>query len=812
MAFISDILTKIKNTQKGRDMRQAIYDGIEQCYKDATGNPESVAALATEVDAQRKRVDELIQNLPGTAGTYEQSKMVLHSYGNDAAECGTTSGNYTTVKAFTTVVDGELSSLYTKKNDSQIVLNKNGLYFFTLRIGVNSLTANKRVELYPFVNGTRNAALSSSHNTAGNFTLIKIVTVPMLLNANDTVDFRISPVETVNCRLQILDALIYALDWEGKFQVPDYSTFVAEVRELRVGADGTIYSTAGQATREQIKKLEESKLEVDKNLETEGKAADAKATGEAISNLKEDLGNLSKDAFEYPFWHEFETEVGKGIQYSNGKCNFVEDLESKIVYIPALCIKKHKCPILLWGNSLTISSAKRVMFLNSNKESINNGTYFNTLSIFSLNRYINNYPSLTYIAVPFPANETPMFSAISEYPIEKRIKSDVILDWSDNLFRQQNLGFYVDSSYIVSSDVGMVSNIFSSSFGDSIYSNVAELTKNTVYIFLMDKELNKLGITKFTSGYTVANNNVSYACFVISNQTSTLGDVYIYINNNKESYKPSESIKKNLKDMFFVNNWYSKKWCSYGDSVTECTGNTKGWQNWVTDYFHFSKHYQRGKGGSEISYISDNEANTMTYNGNTFFRYGCMWDRIVNTIPKDSDLIFVMFGTNDITRSTNNLDDPIWSVENTLDTSWINYCKEQNMDNVGDFNITSYKGAICSTIIKIQEWCPNAIIVFGTPLSGKGDDAGINYTEQWKNNNGHTLRDYADACISACQYMSVPVIDVNGLTGANVFNRSRYIKDQVHPTNTDGRMMIARTVIGGLKAIEPMLNPEAYEE
>lgn len=62
MAFITDILNTIKNARKGKDMRQAIYDGIKQCYDDATGNPESVAAVVEQND----KMKELLENTPYT--------------------------------------------------------------------------------------------------------------------------------------------------------------------------------------------------------------------------------------------------------------------------------------------------------------------------------------------------------------------------------------------------------------------------------------------------------------------------------------------------------------------------------------------------------------------------------------------------------------------------------------------------------------------------------------------------------------------------------------------------------------------------
>ena len=57
--MIQDLLNKLASVRYGRDMRQTIIDAINQCYEDATGNPDSISAAVEKVSELTTKVTNL---------------------------------------------------------------------------------------------------------------------------------------------------------------------------------------------------------------------------------------------------------------------------------------------------------------------------------------------------------------------------------------------------------------------------------------------------------------------------------------------------------------------------------------------------------------------------------------------------------------------------------------------------------------------------------------------------------------------------------------------------------------------------------
>lgn len=315
-------------------------------------------------------------------------------------------------------------------------------------------------------------------------------------------------------------------------------------------------------------------------------------------------------------------------------------------------------------------------------------------------------------------------------------------------------------------------------------------------------------------------------------------DPYVIIDKNgikAKSFMNIDGIQ--MKD----NDWYGKIYSTYGDSVTSIDNGShmypydsslikNKWGVRIADYFGMSEHYGRGIGGQKFAW--GNQGGSITWvtplgdliARNDNFKYdnfdgvsypsgvtaemeadgaairirgcACSWRRIIKMYPEEIkdkiNLITIMFhndgGTADKELS--------WVEGSEVDPEW----KTSEFYSVygGDYNISTVRGGIASTIMKLQAWMPNAVLVLCTPISGEGVSGEMN-----KNLRHNDMELVASIVKDMARIMSIPCIDVYATDGINGLNRLRYIADGIHPYLEDGKKMIARAIIGGLKTILP---------
>lgn len=366
-------------------------------------------------------------------------------------------------------------------------------------------------------------------------------------------------------------------------------------------------------------------------------------------------------------------------------------------------------------------------------------------------------------------------------------------------------------------------------------------TDNSINLCVVDEDYSVLlYINKSTDSAEYKFTAPEGAAFVRMTLPMSKKDTFVF--NEGESVKEGAVFEyKFLTDNgeFMRNPWKGMTIGLYGDSITELCGNDSvtadSWAAYLRDYLS-ANIIVRGWGGTPIKHMpwdnSTDGQNKWWFNENgekvkvdtpdgIEINVGgmCDWKRIITQFPptiKDTiDAVILMGGTNDF--SNTNAGDVLFVEEDSIDADW----HSSEYYNGGDFNVSTIKGAVCSAIMKLQAWMPQAVIIIATPLSGRNTGGGFNGTNQQVNSEGLNEMQFANAIKEAAAYMSVPVIDINTLTGINQLNRKYYIKDGVHPYkitdgsgvwHNNGSVAMARVFMKGMDNIYPKFDYIEWKE
>ena len=272
MGLISEYLKKIKEAVYGEEVRDSIHDAIEQCYKDATGHPDSVAATVGEinkissnldgeiadrksdVDTERKRIDNLVKDTTDNVVEYKADNFLMSCKSD--AQASTTETALNVFKNISSKSEN-LGNFITISSGSKTQIKKSGLYSFDCKVqvtGVNASVGRQYARLKINDVQKNEYMISLVGETDEEFTNFIVS-----LNEGDTISF--TGEADHNDTWITLYTTIHILDYDGKVKIPDITK---EVSDIRVGEDGTVYGTAGEAVRKQIGNLKEDLVEISK--------------------------------------------------------------------------------------------------------------------------------------------------------------------------------------------------------------------------------------------------------------------------------------------------------------------------------------------------------------------------------------------------------------------------------------------------------------------------------------------------------------------------------------------------------------------
>lgn len=146
--------------------------------------------------------------------------LVSRYWSNASIGTGTDNDKWTVVPAFSTTNDDNIKkSGFISRGNTQVIIQKRGVYQFVVRLAVKSSRANKRCNFAPFVNGARYSSYTDTAYSPVDAWYTSLKTYTLELEKNDRVDFRAASMESISVSLQIYDVNIFVLDYEGKYSI-----------------------------------------------------------------------------------------------------------------------------------------------------------------------------------------------------------------------------------------------------------------------------------------------------------------------------------------------------------------------------------------------------------------------------------------------------------------------------------------------------------------------------------------------------------------------------------------------------------------
>lgn len=563
---------------------------------------------------------------------------------------------------------------------------------------------------------------------------------------------------------------------------------INQLLELTKNTSSEAVQNVNSAKEQAIKDIQ-SVSQPDTTLTIEGGLAEAKATGEAIGSLREDLSSL----FSEPYISVSDrttvnivngNDVFSNISLKNGNEYVVltdymgiiylyneDNLQSRFLFTNGYCEFTPNASRTMVSGSSTFTA--KLIFVDVT----NNPEYKDFLKkngIDYAGKYHIAYNDLDNL---LEDNFIPLKNIWDEIGSRVVIKSDSI-----DIFNINGNNFTIKMNdnnkdgYIIFSEIFKVGHKY------AIYYNVKA---NSNYNFSI--RLYNMGWAQHIINAQQTANVVATDTIIVSINTNGQFSIDLTSENNGSEFTGTLKVYditgldnivetfdfENLKDetvelkvnrsqqIASDNHLNGKKVVFYGDSITA----QNKFPVIVKEYYGINA-VNMGVGGSTIFYRSNSDMSS---------------DTRINNIPSDADIVMIMGGTND----------------------WGKTQIEDELTYSNGFDRTKFKGAIAYIVQHIQAQCPNAKIIWCTTIGGQNgtrvtSSPTIQYLPQ-KDSFGQSGYTFRSAEIEVCNILGIEVCDTwsCGINGNNAYTM---IGDTVHPTDA-GAKLIANYIIGHLKSV-----------
>ena len=520
-------------------------------------------------------------------------------------------------------------------------------------------------------------------------------------------------------------------------KLPDGSTTGdAELQDIRVGADGKTYETAGAAVREQVSSLKEDLGNVNSDMES--------LLGKLITPL---YFNSFTDLLKT---YTFVTNVIANHTYislrDNVNCN---GLFVNVIYDgQSAWGAQSSFSNYLW-TTISPTNDGKAYFGNS---TLNDIPYTGNLAIIDITDMDEETVNIIKeIGISIVNTRTGgRFDVVEKTVEDISYLSDTIKPQYytevENLYRS-NIAIgevKANHTYICLKDVGG---------GDMMYLNVR-------YKESSSWDMQNYVSDRFSGIFTPLENGTAYFGNGSSSTKEYSGRVALIditdYDDNLRNYITAytfDVIGKNIFSIDYMKKaFHGKTLLTYGDSITQ----QRTWQPYVCGGLGFTEFVNHGVGGRKLITMAT--------------------DSSLSEITEDFDVLIVMGGMNDFIQ-----DIQIGTITDDLSSN-------------------TFYGGLNALIDKLTTRYTDKIIVFMTPTPPFINDSNrfANKTGVGEiNSNGNSIVDYANAMVNACKKWHIPCIDLNNLVGWNKNNISTFVSAEEYTTGSNVFDFIHPNSIGG---------------
>lgn len=547
----------------------------------------------------------------------------------------------------------------------------------------------------------------------------------------------------------------------------------AELMDIRVGFNGKIHNNAGDAVREQVTGLKNELDDIKTSFFTKSDIEYEIVKGKKISGFNSFLSG--DDAFTL-----FIKIPDKNFAWiSVTPSNTVVPYGSGTRLSGSLICDADKKALGAYGHT---DNNRNLCVLRGNKVSEHDGAVY----------FATSYTLGTEFDIKIGGIDT---HNDSEIPITStEISNDFFVSGKNLIHDLCNVQYAPSNSWWTYTGT-KITNFFEVSNGKIYYHN-----SNYIYLDLFDENYNYVNVaSNFASG-TALNiaDNVKYA-YARSTVKGNINDSFWFADTDlsRDTYTPNKLINPKYIDLNInrkqINNWYNGKRVSFmGDSLTD-SGSGGFYINYLNDYFGFANIKKSAIAGTRVSGVT-------TVMGDPFW-----YDSRVNQLDIDSDVVFIMGGTND---ANNNV---------TLGSPDISNCDTNTF--YGAYHVliskliykyykldTGYYADIdYSGVTQVDTARPIQIFLITPP-----------YMLNTKNAY-NAIFTFADAVIEIGKLLGCPVCDTRANSGVNMFTREYYkyvANPNTSPTpsyihiSPEAHKQWTKVIIGKMLETEPIGSEE----